>query len=95
MSRKLIFLSILLSVILSMFNTVSGQTLSPAIQWIPQDAIIVLEVSKPKALLDVFCNDKAIATIKELPLYKQQAEKPQAKGQKKQRLGPAVLAGTQ
>jgi hypothetical protein len=59
-----------------MYNTASGQTLPPAIQLIPQDAIIVLEISRPKALLELFTNDHAIATIKELPLYKQQAAKP-------------------
>ena len=77
MSRKSILALILILVVFSMYSFASGQALPPAIQWIPQDAIIVLEVSKPKALLDVFCNDKAITTIKELPLYKQQAVKPQ------------------
>jgi len=54
-----------------------GQTLPPAIKWIPEDAVIVLEVTKPKVLLETFCNDEATAAITALPLYKQQASKPQ------------------
>ncbi len=77
MSRKLTLILILTLAVFSMYNTASGQILPPAIQWIPQDAIIVLEVSKPKALLELFTNDHAIAAIKELPLYKQIAIQPQ------------------
>jgi len=60
-------------------TTAAGQTFPPAIQWIPEDAVIVLEVTRPKALLEVFTNDKAAAAITALPLYKQQAPKPQFK----------------
>ena len=60
-------------------TTMAGQTLPPAIQWIPQDAVIVLELSKPRALLEVFTNDKATAAVTALPLYKEQASKPQFK----------------
>jgi hypothetical protein len=59
-----------------MSQTIAGQSLPPANKWIPEDALIVLEVTKPKALLEAFCNDKATATIKELPIYKQQASNP-------------------
>jgi len=76
MSRKLVLvLAFTLSAFMS-YTTTSGQTLPPAIQWIPQDAMIVLEVSRPKELLEVFTNDKATATVSALPLYKQQASKP-------------------
>jgi hypothetical protein len=77
MSRKLAFVLTLLLTALISHATAAEQTLPPAIQWIPQDAVIVLEVTKPKALLEVFCNDKATATITALPLYKQQVSKPQ------------------
>jgi len=76
MSRKLV---LVLAFTLSAFmlhSKATGQTLPPAIQWIPQDAMIVLEVSRPKELLEVFTNDKATATVSALPLYKQQASKP-------------------
>ncbi|MCP4610774.1 MAG: hypothetical protein GY845_18860 [Planctomycetes bacterium] len=77
MSRKLVLaLALTLSAFVS-FTSAVGQTLPPAIKWIPEDAIIVLEVTKPKALLEAFCNDEATAAITALPLYKQQASKPQ------------------
>jgi hypothetical protein len=77
MSRKLVLVLALALTAFVSLTSAMGQTLSPAIQWIPQDAVIVLEVTKPKVLLETFCNDKAIATIKALPLYQQQASKPQ------------------
>jgi len=76
MSRKLVFVLILTLASFISLTSAAGQTLPPAIKWIPQDAVIVLEVTRPKALLEVFCNDKATATITALPLYKQQAAKP-------------------
>ena len=77
MSRKLVLALVLMLSAFIPSTTAAGQTLPPAIKWIPQDAVIVLEVTKPKALLEAFCNDKATATITALPLYKQQASKPQ------------------
>ena len=79
MSRKILLALVLTLTAFISHTTAAGQTLPPAIQWIPQDAVIVLEVTRPKALLEEFTNDKAIATIKALPLYKQQASKPQFK----------------
>ncbi|MHC4728635.1 MAG: hypothetical protein ACYS17_15555, partial [Planctomycetota bacterium] len=75
MSRKLVLL-MALTLAAFMSQTIAGQSLPPANKWIPEDALIVLEVTKPKALLEAFCNDKATATIKELPIYKQQASNP-------------------
>ncbi len=77
MFRKLVLVLALALAAFVLETSAMGQTLPPAIQWIPQDAVIVLEVTKPKALLEVFCNDKATATITALPLYKQQISKPQ------------------
>ena len=54
-----------------------GQTLPPAIQWIPQDAVISLELAQPKALLDLLAGEKATAAITALPLYQEQVSKPQ------------------
>lgn len=77
MSRKLVFVLTLTLAAFVSETSAAGQTLPPAIKWIPEDAVIVLEVTSPKALLEAFCNDKATATITSLPLYKQQASKPQ------------------
>lgn len=79
MFQKLTLVLALTLVAFVLQGTMVGQTLPPAIQWIPQDAVIVLEVSKPKALLEVFTNDKATAAVTALPLYKEQASKPQFK----------------
>jgi len=77
MSRKLLLVLALALVAFISETSAVGQTLPPAIQWIPEDALIVLEVTRPKALLEAFCNDEATASITALPLYKQQASKPQ------------------
>ncbi|MBW7990509.1 MAG: DUF3352 domain-containing protein [Planctomycetes bacterium] len=79
MFRKLVFVLTLTLTTFMSYTTAAEQTLPPAIQWIPEDAVIVLEVTRPKALIEAFCNDKATATITALPLYKQQASKPQFK----------------
>jgi len=77
MSRKL---SLLLSLVLTAFGlqAVSArQTLPPAIRWIPQNAVIALELSEPKALLELLAGEKATSAITALPLYQQQVSMPQ------------------
>jgi len=62
---------------LLVFQSVTpGQTLPPAIQWIPQDAVISLELSNPKALLDFLAGKEATAAITALPLYQKQMSNP-------------------
>ncbi|MHC4555886.1 MAG: hypothetical protein ACYTFW_01380 [Planctomycetota bacterium] len=53
-----------------------AETLPPAIQWIPQDAVISLELSKPKDLLELLAGEKATAAVTALPIYKQQISTP-------------------
>jgi hypothetical protein len=53
-----------------------GQTLPPAIQWVPQDAVISLELSNSKALLDFLAGEKMSAAITALPLYQKQMSNP-------------------
>lgn len=79
MSQKLVLVLALTLAAFMLQTTMAGQTLPPAIQWIPQDAAIVLELSEPRALLEVFTNDKATAAVTALPLYKEQASKPKFK----------------
>jgi hypothetical protein len=55
----------------------AGQTLPPAIRWIPQDAVICLELEKPKALLDLLAGEKTSAFVKTLPAYQALASTPQ------------------
>jgi hypothetical protein len=54
-----------------------GQTLPPAIRWIPKDAVISLELSEPKALLELLAGEKATAAITALPLYEKLVSRPQ------------------
>lgn len=46
-----------------------AENLPPAAHWIPRDAVIYMELSQPKALLDAFANDKALEALKALPVY--------------------------
>jgi len=76
MSRKLTHVLALTLVTFILQISMADQALPPANEWIPQDALIVLEVSRPKELIEVFTNDKATAAITALPVYKQQASSP-------------------
>ncbi len=54
----------------------TGQTPLPPIQCIPQDAVICLQLSRPKALLDLLVDEEMTEAITSLPLYRQQSSKP-------------------
>jgi len=60
-------------------NTMAAQSLPPANQWIPQNAVISLELTKPKALLELLLGEKVTAAITALPLYQKQASTPKFK----------------
>ncbi|MHC4170839.1 MAG: hypothetical protein ACYSWQ_28210, partial [Planctomycetota bacterium] len=44
-------------------------------RWIPRDAVVALELARPKTLLELFAGDRAIAFVTALPAYKEQASK--------------------
>jgi len=70
----------LLTLALALFvlqSVAAGQTLPPATQWIPGDAVISLELAQPKALLEMFAGKKASAFVKGLPAYQALASTPQ------------------
>ncbi|MEJ2705847.1 MAG: DUF3352 domain-containing protein, partial [Sedimentisphaerales bacterium] len=75
MSEKLRPLLILTFAALTL-QTATAQSEPAAIQWIPEDAVISVELSRPRALLDLFASDKAIEFIASLPVYQQQASNP-------------------
>jgi len=79
MSHKLGLIPALILLILAAQNTMAAQTLPPAVQWIPKDAVISLELSQPKALLELFAGQKATAAITALPVYQKQASTPKFK----------------
>ena len=73
------FVPVLLLAVFALQTTIAAQTLPPAAQWIPQDAVISLELSRPKALLELFAGEKATAAVTALPVYQKQASTPQFK----------------
>ena len=79
MSKTLRPILILILAAMVLQTTMGAQPLSPAIQWIPQDAVISLELSRPRALLDLFAGEKAIEFITSLPAYQKQASNPKFK----------------
>ena len=58
-------------------TTAAAQTLPPAARWIPHDAVIVLELSEPKDLLELLTGEEATATVTKLPVYEKLASGPQ------------------
>jgi len=77
MSKKLgLALTLMLPIFVAQ-STIAAQGLPPAAQWIPHDAVISLELSEPKALLELLTGEKATAAIAGLPIYKEQVSKPQ------------------
>jgi hypothetical protein len=64
---------VLLLAVLTLQTAVAEQTLPPATRWIPQDAVISLELLRPKALLELLTGEKATAAVTALPAYQKQA----------------------
>ncbi len=79
MSKRLGLILTLTLVVFAAQNTMAAQSLPPAIQWIPKDAVISLELTKPKALLELLSGEKATAAITASPLYQKQASTPKFK----------------
>ncbi len=76
MSAKFQPTLILMLTVLVLQSVSLGQNLPPASRWIPEDAVISLELSEPKALLEFLAGEKATAAITALPLYQQQVSRP-------------------
>ena len=70
------FASIFLLGAFSPAIAVAAEDLPPAVHWIPQDAVISLEVTQPKPLLDLLTGEKATAAVTALPAYQRQASQP-------------------
>ena len=69
---------LLLSIVVHLAGA-CAETLPTAAHWIPDDAVICLELSQPKALLDLLADDKAGAAVKALPMYRNMASQPKFK----------------
>ena len=76
MSRSLIIALGLALPVLSAQGVAAGEPLPPAGQWISPDAIVVVEVSRPKALLDLALDPKTVEAVTSLPAYQTLAAQP-------------------
>jgi len=54
----------------------AAKTLAPATEWIPQDAVICVELKRPQALLDLLTGEKMTCAVTGQALYKKQAMNP-------------------
>ena len=78
MLRKRVMLLVPAVLALSMTTqpTARAETPLPAAdEWIPRQAVIVLKVSKPKALLDLILRPELIKVVEASPVYRAQAAK--------------------
>jgi len=66
--KRLPALTLLLLVLLG-GRAWTAERLPPVSQWLPQDAVLVLEISHPKAILDLAMNKKLMAAVSALPNY--------------------------
>jgi hypothetical protein len=76
MFRKMALAPGLMMAALALQTAVAAEPLPPASQWIPQDAIAVLELSRPKDVLDVAFQPEVAAAVTSSPAYRKQADQP-------------------
>jgi len=76
MLRKPVTLLALALVVLMLRTAVAAEPPPPASQWIPQNAVIVLELSKPGPLLDLALDPKTTDAVASLPAYQKLAAQP-------------------
>ena len=63
MSRRLTLALGLALTFLPVWPVAVAESLPPATQWIPQEAIVVVEVSRPRALLDLALAPETVAVV--------------------------------
>ncbi len=73
-TRRGLGLTVVLS-LLAIPTSIPAQT-PPAAQWVPQDAVICLHVSRPKALLEFLAGKEMTRAITSSPLYQGLASQP-------------------
>jgi hypothetical protein len=55
---------------------VGAEPLAPAIKWIPDDALLVVELTKPEAVLEALLCPQAVSAVTSNPAYKHVASQP-------------------
>ena len=76
MSRKLLAAMALALLVLWPVSAHSSEPLPPAASWVPQDAIAAVELSDPKAVLDLVLDPKLVEAVTALPAYEGIAAQP-------------------
>jgi hypothetical protein len=77
MLRRVVTVWLGLALSAAMLETLAAaEPLPPASQWIPQETILTLEISRPKALLDTALDPKVCAAVTSLPVYQQATAQP-------------------
>ncbi len=74
-TRSVLMLSLALPV-LWLFPATTAQSPPPAAQWVPQDAVICLQVSRPKALLGLLTGKEMTQAVTSSPFYQGLASQP-------------------
>ncbi len=73
--KSILMLGLAWSALLSQ-AALAAEPLPPASQWVPQDAIVALELVQPKALLDLAFDPKLAEAVTSTPAYQKQASQP-------------------
>jgi hypothetical protein len=70
-------LSVILGVTAFSANPVHAETNAPAAEWVTQDALIVVQIARPRELLDHLFDERVVGAITASPLYQEQLGKPE------------------
>ena len=80
MFRKSVIIDVLLlSLVLSVAvspRAEGAEPLAPAIEWIPDDALLVVELTDPEAVLEIVLCPEALSAVTSNPAFKQAASQP-------------------
>lgn len=74
-TRSVLMLSLALPV-LWLFPATTAQSPPPAAQWVPQEAVICLQVSRPKAMLEFLTGKEMTRAVTSSPFYQGLASQP-------------------
>jgi hypothetical protein len=76
MVRKLFPQAAFAAVMLLALGAAAGAAAPPANRLLPQNTVLAVELSKPKAILDVLLGEKAVHAVTSAPLYRKAIETP-------------------
>ena len=68
LKKHSVFLSLAISAAVYQ-GAAAAEQLAPASRWIPDEALIALEVTQPRAILDLVLDPKVVTTVTSLPAY--------------------------